>query len=551
MAATARGETIRGAPAWLWAAALFLGALVAFWPGQARIPPSDRDEARFAQASRQMLETGDFVDIRFQDDARHKKPAGIYWLQAAAAAVAGGPEAAPIAAYRVPSWIGAAAAAALTAWATAALVGWPAALLAGALLAATPLLGVEARIAKTDAALLAAILTAMGALARLRIAPGRTAMARLFWAAIGAGALLKGPIVLIPVLGALGWSIAAERGLAPLRGLRPLEGVALALLIAAPWYVAITLATDGAFWGASLGEDMLGKVATGREAHGAPPGLYLAIFWGTAWPMAVLAPIGAVWLWRRRATWEGRFLLGWIVPTWLLFELVATKLPHYPLPAYPAIAAAAAAAIFADDPSALPRWAWRILLAVFALPAAAIPLGAALAPVAIEGTVSSGAVALALAAAPLLWLAGRALAERRLARFAAFAAPGALIAQAAVFGFAIPALDTAFPGPRMAEAVEARRCGPGPVVVSGYREPSGVFALGTGTIHAGGEGAAEALAEGRAALAFVERGDAQAFRAELARRGAAVEPLEMIEGFNYSKGDPVSLTLFRLEGACD
>ena len=37
----------------------------------------------FAQATKQMLETGDYVDIRFQDEVRYKKPVGIYWLQAA------------------------------------------------------------------------------------------------------------------------------------------------------------------------------------------------------------------------------------------------------------------------------------------------------------------------------------------------------------------------------------------------------------------------------------------------------------------------------------
>ena len=47
-------------------------------PGLAAIPPLDRDEARFAQATRQMLETGDFVRVRFQDESRNKKPAGIY-----------------------------------------------------------------------------------------------------------------------------------------------------------------------------------------------------------------------------------------------------------------------------------------------------------------------------------------------------------------------------------------------------------------------------------------------------------------------------------------
>ena len=47
-----------------------------------QIPPVDRDEARFAQATKQMMETGDYVDIRFQDEVRYKKPVGIYWLQA-------------------------------------------------------------------------------------------------------------------------------------------------------------------------------------------------------------------------------------------------------------------------------------------------------------------------------------------------------------------------------------------------------------------------------------------------------------------------------------
>ena len=53
-------------------------------PGFFNIPPVDRDEARFAQATKQMVETGDYVDIRFQDDVRYKKPVGIYWMQAAA-----------------------------------------------------------------------------------------------------------------------------------------------------------------------------------------------------------------------------------------------------------------------------------------------------------------------------------------------------------------------------------------------------------------------------------------------------------------------------------
>src|SRR5215213_6102688 len=64
-------------------AVLVLASLLAFLPGFFQIPPTDRDEARFAQATKQMLETGEYVDIRFQDEVRYKKPVGIYWLQVA------------------------------------------------------------------------------------------------------------------------------------------------------------------------------------------------------------------------------------------------------------------------------------------------------------------------------------------------------------------------------------------------------------------------------------------------------------------------------------
>src|SRR5437764_15305907 len=67
---------------------LVLCALVLFLPGFFNIPPIDRDEARFAQATKQMVETCDLVDISFQDDVRYKKPVVIYWMQAAAVGTA-------------------------------------------------------------------------------------------------------------------------------------------------------------------------------------------------------------------------------------------------------------------------------------------------------------------------------------------------------------------------------------------------------------------------------------------------------------------------------
>ena len=93
------------------AAVLVAFALIAFLPGFFQIPPVDRDEARFAQATKQMLETGEYVDIRFQQETRYKKPIGIYWLQAAVVKTAeavGVPRArTTIWLYRVPSLLGA------------------------------------------------------------------------------------------------------------------------------------------------------------------------------------------------------------------------------------------------------------------------------------------------------------------------------------------------------------------------------------------------------------------------------------------------------------
>ena len=75
-------------------------------PGVFTMPALDRDESRFAQASKQMLETGDYIMIRYQDGMRNKKPAGIHWLQAGSTALFSSPEAKQIWSYRIPSFIG-------------------------------------------------------------------------------------------------------------------------------------------------------------------------------------------------------------------------------------------------------------------------------------------------------------------------------------------------------------------------------------------------------------------------------------------------------------
>src|ERR1700728_4783780 len=190
-------------------ALLMLCGFLLFLPGFFNIPPIDRDEARFAQATKQMVESGDFVDIRFQDEVRYKKPVGIYWLQAAAvdtASALGLPRAqVRIWLYRVPSLIGAIGAVLLTYWTALAFVTRRGAILAALIMCSSVLLGVDARLAKTDAMLLLTVVAAMGALARVYLSWQRGedpahppwTWPAIFWTAVAASILIKGPLILM------------------------------------------------------------------------------------------------------------------------------------------------------------------------------------------------------------------------------------------------------------------------------------------------------------------------------------------------------------------
>jgi 4-amino-4-deoxy-L-arabinose transferase-like glycosyltransferase len=344
--------------------ALVALCLVLWLPGFFTLPPGDRDESRFAQASKQMLETGDFVQIRNGLVARNQKPIGIYWLQvpfAAAARATGVAKANPIWPYRLPSLIGGLTAVLATYGFGRRLAGDRAALLGAAFLAASVILSVEVHVAKTDAVLLATTTVAMGLLSRAYLSPqslGRGS-ALLFWAALGAGILVKGPILpmvaglAILSLIALDWRRGKPRWLL---ALHPLPGIAVLLAIVLPWFIAIGLATHGTFFTQSVGGDLGGKLTGSDDAHGAPFGLHLLLLplLGFAGGIAALACVPSVWQERRRP--ETRFLLAWILPAWLVFELVRTKLPHYTLPLYPAIALLAARWM-CQPPAARSAWA--------------------------------------------------------------------------------------------------------------------------------------------------------------------------------------------------
>jgi 4-amino-4-deoxy-L-arabinose transferase-like glycosyltransferase len=530
--------------------------LLLYLPGIAAIPPLDRDEARFAQATRQMLESGDFMRIRFQDEARNKKPAGIYWLQSASVSLLSTPESTAIWPYRLPSLLGGALAVLLTFAFGARLLGGAAdsptprrtAFFAAVLLASSLGLIAEAHIAKTDAALLAAIVAAQGALglAYVRSRSGQAVsgwVAAVFWIGEAAAILLKGPVGPALAIVTMAALFIADRDLRWLRGLRPIAGMICLAVALVPWLIAIEQATEGRFLADALGQDLMMKLIAPQESHGAPPFAYLLSSVATFWPGSLLLVPALLRGWRRRDMPAERFLIAWLVPAWVLLELVPTKLPHYVLPLYPALALLAGAALV--DGMAHGGWArwadiavkalWAVVTVALAGALIFLPLrfGGPLAP-ALIGTV----LLLGLTAAMLYGRVGGPVTAAGIVALAlAFTVP----AGSAV----LPGLERLWLSRAAAGLVAAHPRKPGtPLVATGYSEPSLVFLLGTQIRLTTPRAATETLAGGGEAL--VSNREEAMFRQALGARGLVADPLGSASGFDYSNGQRMVLTLYKV-----
>ncbi len=545
---------------------LLVFSLLAFLPGFFQIPPVDRDEARFAQATKQMVESGNYVDIHYQDDVRYKKPVGIYWLQAAAVKVGdafGVPQAhATIWLYRIPSLIGAIGAVLLTYWAALAFVSRRAAVLAALMLASSILLGTEARLAKTDAMLLLTVVAAMGAMGHVYLAARRSPaqatpgwiLPAIFWTALAAGILLKGPLILMFVGFAAATLVVLDRSARWLLMLRPLAGIVWLVALVLPWFAIILSRAGETFISESVGQDMFLKVFTGQETHGAPPGYYFLLFWATFWPAAPLAGLAAPAVWAARREPVTRFLLAWIVPSWIVFELVMTKLPHYVLPLYPAIAILAAGAL---DNGALTRTRWLVRGAIwwFVIPLLLCLIGIISAKM-IGGKLdlaawpfAAGAVILGLMAWRRYQIDGPEHA------FLRGAAASVLIAFA-IYGIIIPSLEPLFPSVTLARIQRAADCPNSLAVSIGFQEPSLVFLAGTPTllantpvtILANRMNPAQFLLQGSCRFAFVEADMERGFIQQAAALGLRYTAGPRFDAINYNEGRWIKMAVYRSEG---
>ena len=536
-------------------ATLFLLCVIAWVPGFFTLPPLDRDESRFAQASKQMIETGNYVDIRYSVGPRYKKPVGIYWMQAASTLSFSKPPYNEIWTYRLPSLLGGIVAVLLAYWCARALAPPSTALIAAALIGFTVSLTAETRIAKTDAVQLATVLGSQALLlrsylaARLERTPPSLWVALGGWAAFAVGVLIKGPII-VAVLAVTIVAISLwDRDWKWLRTLHWGWGLLLTAIIVLPWGIAIEFASRGEFYEQALGHDFAAKIMGGQESHGEPPGYYLLLATVTLWPatLFVLPGIGNGIL--NRTDPAMRYLLAWGGAAWALFEIVPTKLPHYILPAYPAVAFLGA--LWAMQPASaeelrLVRILRYIAAFQFFVGVAFFTIIPILAPKYFGEGINSGLVLGAIiggaaGVAAVIFLIMR---EKMLASLCAVAA--AVIFYPLIGWGVAPKVDQIWMSPKAyALATKDKEAGDPPVVLAGYVEPSLVFLLGTDTQIQKGVTAADIAAK-QGGLVLVEDREKVKFLTRLGQDDAIAKPVDELSGFNYSRGEREHITFYRV-----
>jgi 4-amino-4-deoxy-L-arabinose transferase-like glycosyltransferase len=330
-------------------AILFFGCVLFHIAGTWSLPLIDRDEPRFAEASREMIQRHDYVVPHFNNWLRLDKPPLAYWAQTLSYRVFGENDFAA----RFPS----AVAAALLALSIPVRgqriggegVGWRAAIIFTLCLQTF----IHAKAAVADMWLALFVSTAhWSGLELLRdgltnpqnqtwhLTRRKLHWWFFFYISLALGFLAKGPIAWTPLL-----TVGCTRFYAPNlqvgRRFKFVRGGLLTLAIIAAWAIPALIRTHGEFLRIGIGRNVIGRSLGAMEGHGANSlagyilllPLYFVTVFASFFPWSIKLPSLLKKLWRERDNIDS-YLFSGVAIIFIIFSLIKTKLPHYTLPAF-------------------------------------------------------------------------------------------------------------------------------------------------------------------------------------------------------------------------
>ena len=337
-----------------------------------------------------------------------------------------------------------------------------------------------------------------------------------------------------------------DRNIGWLKKLQLFKGLLVVCCLVLPWAISVSTATDGAFLESAIKGDFLSKVQSAQETHGAPPGTYLALLGLLFWPG--LAFVGRIaGLGRQLIAGDAaRFCLAWFVGYWLVIEFVPTKLPHYILPALPALVLLASHALCSKmpPPTRLTRWiseGLMMLVGICGLVLAALLLWVS---VRFGGVTGGRAFLFALITACLiavclwrLWVWRR---HHRLADLLVVLGCSAFAHIVTVSGI-LASASAIHISSRLAAEIDRLPEKPAVISLIGYHEPSAVFHLGQDILLLNADEAAVFMADSKEGLVVVERSARKDFLDVADTLGLNLVSTGQVIGFNISRGRDIEL----------
>jgi len=519
----------------------------------------DRDEPRFSRATVEMVESGNYLFPTFNHQLRPDKPILIYWLMSIPVRILGVSELS----CRLVAPIATLFTALLTFWLGRRLYDLKTAFWAGLILMLTPLMTVSGTAATTDALLLACITGAIASFMLSWFNGFRLWHIILLILSLSGAMLTKGPVGLaVPLL-----VIVAILLFARAQTLNPwpyagwlLFAVTASTLLFLSWGLPANAATNGEFLRQGIGKHVVNRSLNAMESHGGKSVVfyfyYIPVLILTFFPWILYLP--RIFSESPRLSDEApkrhRILFCWVLPVIILMSLVATKLPHYILPAWPALAITAALGL--NQASRTRREgnnsiAARVGLWLFVFIGIVLGMGLIIAPwvmaksplfgIRVPATVM-GAVFIAMTCLSLNYY------RKGLHKYVVgILGTGMLVILISASLFLLPAIEPFKLSPMLAAVIQQNSAPMTPVSTCGYGEPSLNFYLDRGPITPiEGPDLPHWASTPEAGILVVTEEKLKPYLE--AFNTARIETLDIIPGFNYSQGKQVRIHILYRNG---